>query len=64
MVAPGSFSDGLRTMVFPAVAAMGNIQRGTMAGKLKGQIPATTYNPKRRKLSRRFSAREVAWKYT
>ena len=42
MAAPGSFSEGLRTKVLPTVQAMGNIQSGIMAGKLKGQMPATT----------------------
>ena len=42
IVAPGSFSDGFRIMVLPHTAAMGNIQRGIMAGKLKGQMPAVT----------------------
>ena len=40
--AEGSFSDGLRTKVFPHTRAFGNIQSGTMAGKLNGVIPATT----------------------
>ena len=40
--APGSFSEGLSTKVLPTVQAMGNIQSGIMAGKLKGQMPATT----------------------
>ena len=42
MDAPGSFSDGFRTKVLPVVQAMGNIHRGIMAGKLKGQMPAHT----------------------
>ena len=42
MEAPGSFSDGFRTKVLPVVQAMGNIQSGIMAGKLKGQMPAHT----------------------
>jgi hypothetical protein len=42
MAAPGSFSEGLRTNVLPTVQAIGNIQSGIMAGKLKGQMPATT----------------------
>ena len=42
MEAPGSFSDGFKTKVFPVVHAMGNIHRGIMAGKLKGQMPAHT----------------------
>lgn len=42
MDAPGSFSEGFSTKVFPVVHAMGNIQRGIMAGKLKGQMPAHT----------------------
>mmetsp|Transcript_21293 Transcript_21293/g.36560 ORF Transcript_21293/g.36560 Transcript_21293/m.36560 type:complete len:203 (+) Transcript_21293:1607-2215(+) len=42
MAAPGSFSDGLRTKVLPQVTARGNIQRGIMAGKLKGAMPAHT----------------------
>ncbi len=40
--APGSFSDGFSTKVLPAVTATGNIHRGIMAGKLKGQMPAHT----------------------
>ena len=42
MDAPGSFSDGFKTKVLPVVQAMGNIHRGIMAGKLKGQMPAHT----------------------
>ena len=42
MEAPGSFSEGFRTKVLPVVQAMGNIHRGIMAGKLKGQMPAHT----------------------
>ena len=44
--APGSFSEGFSTKVLPAVTAMGNIQRGIMAGKLKGHIPAHTCRQK------------------
>src|SRR5262249_6966486 len=40
--ADGSFSDGLRMNVLPAVIAIGNIHIGTMAGKLNGVMPATT----------------------
>lgn len=40
--APGSFSEGFSTKVLPAVTATGNIHRGIMAGKLKGQMPAHT----------------------
>ena len=40
----GSFSDGLRIKVFPQAIAIGNIHIGTIAGKLKGVIPATTPN--------------------
>jgi hypothetical protein len=29
--------------VLPAAIATGHIQSGTMAGKLNGQMPATTY---------------------
>jgi hypothetical protein len=32
----------LSTNVLPAVTAMGYIHSGTMAGKLKGQMPAHT----------------------
>lgn len=39
---PGTRSDGLRTNVFPVAMARGNIQRGIMAGKLKGAMPAQT----------------------
>lgn len=42
IVAPGSLSDGLITDAFPVIMAIGNIQRGIMAGKLKGQMPAVT----------------------
>ena len=38
----GYFSEGLRTKVFPQTMAMGYIHMGTMAGKLKGVIPAQT----------------------
>ena len=40
----GSFSDGLSINVFPHAIAIGNIHIGTIAGKLKGVIPATTPN--------------------
>ena len=40
--APGSFSEGFKTNVLPAAMARGNIHRGTIAGKLNGQMPATT----------------------
>ena len=40
--APGSFSEGLSTKVLPAAMATGHIQSGTIAGKLNGQMPATT----------------------
>ena len=38
----GTCSEGFRTKVLPDVTAGGHIQSGTMAGKLKGQMPATT----------------------
>ena len=38
----GSFSDGFKMKVFPQAIAIGNIHIGTIAGKLKGVIPATT----------------------
>ena len=40
--ADGSFSEGFRMNVFPHAIAVANIHIGTMAGKLKGVIPATT----------------------
>ncbi len=40
--ADGSFSLGLRTKVLPQAMASGNIHIGTIAGKLKGVMPATT----------------------
>ena len=40
--ADGSRSEGLSTKVFPQAMALGAIHIGTMAGKLKGVIPATT----------------------
>mmetsp|Transcript_29475 Transcript_29475/g.91138 ORF Transcript_29475/g.91138 Transcript_29475/m.91138 type:complete len:308 (+) Transcript_29475:1-924(+) len=43
----GTFSDGLRTNVLPAVTASGNIQSGIMAGKLNGATPAQTPNGRR-----------------
>ncbi len=41
-VEEGSRSDGLSTKVLPQATAMGHIHSGTMAGKLKGVIPAVT----------------------
>src|ERR1035438_728828 len=38
----GTFSEGLRTNVLPQAMAKGYIHRGTMAGKLKGVMPAQT----------------------
>ncbi len=38
----GSRSEGLSTNVLPQAMAMGNIHMGTIAGKLKGVIPAHT----------------------
>ena len=38
----GSFSDGFKTKVFPQAIAIGNIHIGTIAGKLKGVMPAQT----------------------
>ena len=38
----GSLSEGLRIKVFPQAIALGNIHMGTIAGKLKGVMPATT----------------------
>src|SRR5438309_876245 len=38
----GSFSEGLRMKVLPQAIATGNIHIGTIAGKLKGVIPAHT----------------------
>jgi hypothetical protein len=40
--ADGSFSDGLRTKVFPQASAGAHIHMGTMAGKLNGVMPAQT----------------------
>jgi hypothetical protein len=40
--AEGSFSDGFKTKVFPQAMAIGNIHIGTITGKLKGEMPATT----------------------
>ena len=40
--ADGSFSDGFRTNVFPHAIAGAHIHMGTIAGKLKGVMPATT----------------------
>jgi hypothetical protein len=38
----GTLSDGFKTKVLPQAMAMGNIQSGTMKGKLKGVIPTQT----------------------
>ena len=38
----GSLSDGFKIKQFPQTNATGNIHIGTIAGKLKGVIPATT----------------------
>mmetsp|Transcript_121821 Transcript_121821/g.289658 ORF Transcript_121821/g.289658 Transcript_121821/m.289658 type:complete len:275 (-) Transcript_121821:142-966(-) len=38
----GTFSLGLMMKQFPQPMAMGSVQRGTMAGKLKGTMEATT----------------------
>src|ERR1700674_2829435 len=38
----GTLSDGFRTKVFPQAIAMGNIQSGTMKGKLNGVMPTQT----------------------
>jgi hypothetical protein len=38
----GFRSEGFSTWVLPQARAAGNIHRGTMAGKLKGVMPATT----------------------
>src|SRR5947209_17497116 len=40
--AEGSFSEGLRMNALPQAIAGAHIHMGTMAGKLKGVIPATT----------------------
>jgi hypothetical protein len=40
--ADGSFSEGLRMNVLPQAIAGAHIHIGTIAGKLKGVIPATT----------------------
>ena len=41
-IVSGTFSLGLRMKVFPQAIAIGHIHIGTSAGKLNGQIPATT----------------------
>ena len=38
----GSRSEGFMTKVLPQAMATGNIHIGTMAGKLNGDMPATT----------------------
>src|SRR5690606_11162923 len=40
--ADGPRSDGLSTKVLPQASATGNIQHGTIIGKLNGVMPATT----------------------
>src|ERR1044072_7303845 len=40
----GARSPGLRPKVLPHAIAIGNIQHGTMHGKLNGVMPATTPN--------------------
>jgi hypothetical protein len=41
----GSFSDGLRMNVLPHAIAGAHIHMGTIAGKLNGVMPATTWGP-------------------
>ena len=43
-LALGVFSEGLRTKVLPVASAIGIIHSGTIMGKLKGVMPATTPN--------------------
>src|SRR5450432_4720393 len=38
----GTFSDGFRIMQLPNAIALGNVQLGTILGKLNGTIEATT----------------------
>src|SRR5437667_6096126 len=38
----GTFSEGFNTKVLPQAMAMGNIQVGTIRGKLKGVMPTHT----------------------
>jgi len=38
----GTISEGFRIMQFPKARAFGSVQCGTMCGKLKGEIDATT----------------------
>jgi hypothetical protein len=40
--ADGSFSDGFSTTALPQAIAIGTNHSGTMAGKLNGEITATT----------------------
>ena len=40
--ADGSFSLGLRMNALPVAMALAHIHSGTIAGKLKGVMPATT----------------------
>ena len=40
--ADGSFSDGLITTLLPQATAIGTNHSGTIAGKLNGEITATT----------------------
>ena len=42
IAADGSFSDGLRTTALPHAMAMGMNHIGTIAGKLNGEMTATT----------------------
>src|SRR5438445_10512805 len=44
MAVNGTFSLGLRTKVLPQTSATGYIQRGTIAGKLKGEMPTQTHS--------------------
>jgi hypothetical protein len=45
----GHFSEGLRRTVLPITRAIGTVHIGTMKGKLKGTIEATT--PRGRRVS-------------
>ena len=57
ILVPGVFSDGFRTIVFPAVTQSGIIQSGIIAGKLKAQIPEQTAKSEEDEYSKNVMAR-------
>ena len=58
IVAPGSHSEGFITITFTVTKAMGNIQSGIIAGKLKGVMPREGEKGRERKSNSKVIKRE------